>query len=187
MAWTSNPIFIGAHFWFAPKGSAFTSPAPGTITQDGAWPDVGEPNWPNWALGTCESFEIDAKYGPQEQILAPSPGAVKARDVVIPFAIPEVKFTTLVTDSLAVQLALNTGPLWGNPAATVAIPNAGGGPGVRGIFKAQKYDQNNNLLLNYQTWGLIQLATPLKGAPKAMTKPEFMVTILDSANNTGAV
>jgi hypothetical protein len=185
--WTSNSVFIGAHFWLAPVGAAYTSPAPGgNISQGGTWPDVNEPNWANWALGACESFEIDPKLATGEVILAPMPGAAVAFDKVIPYAEPEVTFTLLITDVLAVQLALNTQKLFGT-ATTQFNPNGGGGPGQRGILKAQKYDQNNNLILNWQSWAFVELKTALKGAPKTMTKPEYVAKLLYSANNTGGV
>lgn len=187
MAWTTKPIFIGAHFWFVPDGTAYTSPGPGgNVSQGGTWPDANEPNWANWALGACESFDIDPKYGTKEEILVPSPGAVQAQDVIIPYAIPEVKFVLLQTDVLAVQLALNTQKLWAT-ATTQFNPNGGGGPGAKGILKAQKYDHNNNLILNWSSWAFVQLSGSLKGAPKTMTRPEYVATLLYSANNTGAV
>ena len=184
--WISKPLFVGAHFWFAPIGQAFTSPAAGNITQMGAWPDVGEANWTNWALGTCESFEIDPKPATGEVILTPLPGTVQATDKIIPYATPEVMFTLLYTDALAVQLALNTQKLF-QTGVTQFNPNGGGSAGARGILKAQKYDQDNNLILNFQSWVIIELKSGLKGAPKTMTKPEYTATLLYSPNNTGSV
>lgn len=184
MSWSTKPIFIGAHFWFAPLDAAFTSPAAGTVSQDGTWPDGAEPNWDDWYIGICESFEVDPKYGTAEEILVPSPGAVQARDVQIPYAIPQVKFTMLDTPVLAPQLALNTQQLFAT-ATEQFNPNGGGGPGIRGILKAQNYDHHNTLILNYQSWAFLQLDGSFKGAPKTMTKPGFMATLLASDNNTG--
>jgi hypothetical protein len=183
---TTKSLFIGAHFWIAPLGAAFTSPSGGNITQNGTWPDVGEANWATWALGICESFDIDPKAATSEMILAPSPGAVQVIDEISPYATPEISFTLLQVDSLAFQLALNTQQLWAT-ATTQFNPNGGGGPGLRGIIKAQKYDQQNNLILNYQSWAYIKLKSALKGAPKTMTKPEYTATLLYSPNNTGAI
>jgi hypothetical protein len=178
--------FIGAHFWLAPEGAAFTSPAPGNITQDGAWPDEAEAEWDNWKLGVCESFSIDPKYGPQEDVLAPSPGAVKLRDTVIPYAIPEIKFTLLQDGPLSLQLALNTQKLFAT-GTTQFNPNGGGGPGQRGILWAQKYDHENVALWTFVSWIMISLDGPLEGAPKTMTKPKFMARLMDSDNNTGEI
>lgn len=186
MSWLSKALYIGAHVWIAPDGAAFTSPSAGTISQNGAWPDVSEPNWANWAMGICESFDVDPKMAATEQILAPSPGAVQAIDEISPYAIPEASFTLLITDVLAVQLALNTQQLWGT-ATTQFNPNGGGAPGLKGIIKFQKYDHKNNLVLNWESWAFIKLKSPLKGAPKTMTKPEYTATLLYSANNTGAI
>ncbi len=188
MAFTTKSIFIGCHLWLAPLGDAFTSPAPGVIAQLGAanWPDSDETKWADWALGIVASFDVDPKYGPREEILAPSPGAVQAMDVLIPYAIPEIKFSLLQVSSLAPQLALNTERLFAT-ANTVATPNGGAAPGIRGILKAQKYDQNNNLIWNWQSWAFVQLDGSLKGDPKSMTKPGFMGTLLYSDNNDGAV
>jgi hypothetical protein len=185
--WRSNPIFIGAHFWLAPNGAAFTSPGAGTISQNGAtWPDAGEPNWTNWALGVCESFDIDPKYASGEDILTPSPGTLTPTDHIIPFSQPEIAFTLAFADALAVQLALNTLAIFPT-GPTVATPFGGGAPGVRGILKAQKYDQNNNLILNLTVWAFVMLKTALKGSGKAMTKPEYTAKILGAANNIGSV
>lgn len=184
--WSTRPIFVGAHFWFAPEGAAFTSPAADTIAQNGVWPDGDEPNWDSWYLGTVESFEVDPKPGPKEQILTPSPGVVKATAVVSPFAIPEIKVTLLQTPVLVAQLALNAANIWGTNS-TLLVPNSNGnGYGVNGILKVQKYDQKNALLANYITWAFMELQGAWKGAPKTMTKPEFMATVLDSVNNDGA-
>jgi hypothetical protein len=181
--WKQNPIFIGAHVWFAVLGDAFTSPAPGTVSQNGAWPDVSEPKWStDWAIGTVESFDIDPKYGPKEEILEPSPGQVQATDVIIPFAIPELKLITTKSDVLAVQLALNSTRLINGTAASFAT-NGSNGAGVRGIFKMQSYDHQNNLILNVTTWAVAYLSGQFKGAPKNMTKPEYLFTFLYSANN----
>lgn len=180
------PRFIGSHIWIVPDGVAYTSPAPGTISQAGTWPDASEPNWANWAMGDVESCEIDPKLGPREEILSPSPGAVQATDVIVPYAVPQFKFTLLQIGPLAVQLALNTQALYA-AVTTQFNPNGGGGPGVRGIIKAQKYDHNNNLILNWQSWAFIELSGSLKMAPKNMTKPEFIATLLYSVNNTGSI
>jgi len=185
MAFTKQAAFIGAHFWFVPVGTAFTSPSAATVSQNGIWPDGAEPLWPNWKLGIIESFDLDPKYGPREEILEPSPGAVQATDIIIPYAIPEIKFTTLDISPLAIQLALNTPNLMSGLAD--ANPNAGGGPGVRGILKAQKYNHSNVLILNYSSWCFIQMQGSLKGAPKNMTKPEYIATLLKSVNNVGVV
>ncbi len=185
--WTTNPIYIGAHFWFVPDGTAYTSPGPGgVVAQNGTWPDEAEPLWPDWKLGICESFEIDPKYGSREEILEPSPGAVQATNVVIPYTIPEVKLTMLTVPSLAVQLALNTESIWGT-ANTALVPNAGGGPGVRGILRCQAYDQDDNLLKAWTSWAFMQLSGTFKGAPKNMTRADFMATLLKSVNNDGQV
>jgi hypothetical protein len=186
MAWTSKPLFIGAHFWLVPDGTAITSPSASNVSQNGVWPDADEPLWANYKLGACESFDLDPKYGTKEEILVPSPGAVQAVDVQIPYAIPEVKFICLFTDVLAPQLALNTQKLF-TTGVTQFNPNGGGGPGVRGILKAQAYDQSNNLILNWQSWAFVQLSGSWKGAPKTMTKPEFVATLLYSDNNTGSI
>ena len=105
----------------------------------------------------------------------------------MPRDIPEMKFTCLQVGDLAYQLALNTQALFPDDATLQQFnPNGGGGPGVRGIMKVQQYDQNNNLIMNFQTWVFLQLSGGLKGGPKTMTKAEFMGTMLYSANNTGA-
>ena len=185
--WIVKPIYVGSHFWFAPLNAAFTSPSAGVVTQSGTWPDVNEPNWNTaWALGICESAEIDPKPGTEEVILAPSPGAVQATDVVVPYAVPEIKFTTLTVDVLAPQLALNTQQMFAT-ATTQFNPNGGGGPGIRGILKCQHYDQNNNLILNWQSWAFVKLSAALKFAPKSLTKPEYIATLLASVNNTGSI
>ena len=185
---TQKSLYIGAHFWIAPLGAAFTSPVAANITQNGAWPDAAEPNWAKWAMGICESFEIDPKLATSEVILAPSPGRVQAVDEIIPYSVPEISFTLLQTDALAVQLALNTQVLANNiVGANPATPNGGGAPGIKAILKAEKYDQDNNLILNYQTWAFIKLKSALKGAPKTMTKPDFVATCLFSPNNLGQV
>jgi len=180
-------MFIGAHFWLAPDGAAFTSPSASTVSQDGeVWPDESEANWDTWALGIVESFSLDPKHGNKEVILSPSPGAVQARDVIIPYAIPELDFVLLQTGALAFQLALNTQELFAN-ATTQFNPNAGGGPGIRGILHAQKYDHENNLVIDWRSWAFVELKGALKGAPKQMTKPEFVATLLYSDNNTGLI
>ena len=179
-------MFIGAHFWFVPEGTEITSPSSETVEQNGVWPDADEPNWANWKLGVVGNFEIDPKYGPREEILAPTPGAVQANDVVIPYGIPECKFMLREVNSLAVQLALNTQQLWAN-GAEAFNPNGGGGPGVRGILKAQKYDHKNVLVLSWMSWVFLQLSGSLKGDPKAITQPEFIATLLYSDNNTGTI
>ena len=186
MAWTSKPLFIGSHFWFAPIGAAFTSPGAGTVSQYGTWPNAAEVNWASWALGACESFDLDPKAATYEDILVPSPGAVQAVDSISPYVLPEISFTLLYTDVLAPQLALNTQQLWAT-ATTQFNPNGGGAPGLLGILKAQKYDQNNNLILNWQSWVRIMLKSALKGAPKTMTKPDYMAKLLYSPNNTGSI
>lgn len=186
MAWKQQALFIGAHFWLAPLGAAFTSPAAGVISQNGAWPDQAEENWANWALGACESIDIDPKMATEELILAPSPGAVQAIDVVAPYATPEVSFTLNQTDSLAIQLALNTQQIFAS-ATTQFNPGGGGAPGVKGILKIQNYDQNNNLILNVQFWAFVKLKSALKGAPKTLTKPEYTATLIYSPNNTGSI
>lgn len=186
----TRAMFIGSHFWFAPVGDAFTIPGAGVIAQTGAnnWPGTADPNWANWALGICESMQIDPKLGPREEILSPTPGAVQAMDVEIPYAIPEVSFTLLQAGNLALQLGLNTEKLFGvTSVVTDFTPNGGGGPGARGILKAQKYDHKNVLLWTFASWVMIELKSPLKGAPKSMTKPEFMATLLYSDNNEGAI
>lgn len=181
-------MFVGAHFWFVPEGSAITSPSASVVSQNGVWPDANEPNWNNYYLGIIESFDIDPKYGPSEDILVPSPGAVQAEDRLIPYAIPEVKIAMLDVPALAIQLALNTQQLFPETGVDVNFnPNGGGGPGVRGILKAQNYDQKNNLILNYQNWTFMQLDGSLKGAPKTLTKPAFVGTLLASNNNSGLV
>lgn len=184
MAWTSKPLFIGAHFWLVPDGAAITSPN-GVVSQNGLWPDNGQ-DWSAFALGACESFSLDPKNAASEQILVPSPGAVQAVDEISPFAIPEIQFTLLYTDVLAPQLALNTQALF-TTGVTQFAPNAGGAPGVRGVLKAQKYDHKNNLILNWQSWVFVTLQSALKGAPKTMTKPEYKATLLYSPNNAGGI
>ena len=184
--WTRNPIFIGAHFWLAPLGVSISSPSAVNISQNGVWPDADEPKWAtDFALGICESFEYDPKLATAEDILAPSPGRVQAIDKISPYALPEVAFTLTTVDVLAVELALNTARLFAT-ANTSAIPNAGK-PGLRGILKAQKYDQNDNLILNWQSWVFITLKSGLKGAPKTLTKPEYAASLLYSPNNIGSV
>lgn len=176
-------MFIGSHFWFAPDGAAFTSPSAGIVGQDEAtWPDEDEASWAAWKLGIIETFDIDPKYGPREEVLVPSPGAVQARDIIIPYGIPEIKFTTTQVDGLAWQLALNTQALFAN-ATVITTPNGGGGPGVRGILKAQHYDHENAFIANWMSWGVIYLDGTLNFAPKQMTRPKFMATLLYSANN----
>lgn len=179
-------MFIGAHFWVVPEGTAFTSPSAGTVAQNDGWPDEDEPLWPDWNVGIVANFEVDPKYGPREEILAPSPGAVQADNVVIPYAIPEVKFMLREVNALAIQLALNAQQLWANGAETFN-PNGGGGPGMRCILKAQKYDHNNILVLNWSSWAFVQLQGALKGDPKQMTQPEFIGTLLYSDNNDGSI
>ncbi len=187
MAWTVKPMYVGAHYWFAPLNAAFTSPSAGVVSQNGTWPDVNEANWSAaWALGVCESTEIDPKYGTSEMILSPSPGQVQAIAEVIPYAIPEVKFTTLTVDVLAPELALNTQQLFAT-ATTQFNPNGASGPGLQGILKCQKYSQDNVLILNWQSWAFVKLASALKFAPKALTKPEYVATLLSSPNNTGSI
>ena len=187
MSWIVKPLYVGCHFWLAPLNAAFTSPGAGNVTQNGTWPDGAETQWAAaWTLGICETAEIDPKVGTEEIIMAPSPGAVQAQDVAVPYAIPEVKFTLLTVDVLAAQLALNTQQLFAT-ATTQFNPNGGGGPGIRGILKCQKYDQNNNLILNWQSWAFIKLAAALKFAPKTLTKPEYVATLLSSNNNTGSI
>ncbi len=185
--WATKALYIGAHFWFVPDATAITSPSAANVSQNGIWPDESEPNWGNWALGHCESFDIDPKAATAEDILVPSPGAVQAIDSISPYAIPEVSFTLLFTDVLAVQLALNTQKLFDAPGTTQFNPNGGGAPGMKGVLKAQKYDQDNNLILNWQSWVKIMLKSPLKGAPKTMTKPDYLAKLLYSPNNTGAI
>lgn len=186
MAWQSKAIFIGSHVWFVTLNAAYTSPNAGNVTQNGAWPDQNDPNWINWALGTIESAEIDPKPATGEEILAPTPGAVQAIDNIVPYALPEFAFTTLLTDALAIQLAYNTQQLT-NAMSTTFAPNGGGGYGARGILKVQKYDHNNNLIMNWQSWVFLGLKSGLKAAPKTMTKPEYMAKLLYSPNNVGTV
>lgn len=180
--WTQKSLFIGAHFWLFPVGSAFTSPGAGNLTQNGTWPDVNEPTWGNYALGACESYDIDPKLATSEIILAPSPGAVQPVNEIVPYSVPELSFTLLLVDALAVQLAFNTQQLFGSNQNQVN-PNGSAGPGVQGILKCQNYDQNNNLILNVQSWAFVKLKSALKGAPKTMTKPEYTATLLYSPNN----
>ena len=187
MAWTQKPLFIGAHFWLMPVGSNFTSPgAGGVVSQYGTWPDQNEPTWPTYALGNCESFDLDPKIATAEDILAPMPGAVQRVDVISPYALPEIQFTLNTVDSLGIQLALNTAQIFGS-ANTAANPNGGAAPGVKGILKIQNYDQNNNLILNIQSWVYVTLKSALKGAPKTLTKPEYMAALIYSPNNLGSV
>jgi hypothetical protein len=180
----TKSMFIGSHFWVAPIGAAFTSPAAGVIAQEGVWPDADEPLWDSWYLGIVGSSEVDPKYGPSEQILRPSPGTAQATKVLIPYAIPEVSITLLQNNRLVPQLALNTQQLWGTER-TQFNPNGGGGPGLECILKAQKYDHENVRILNWMSWAFIQLKGTWKQDVKAMTKPEFMATLLYSSNNTG--
>jgi len=186
MAWQSKPIYVGSHIWLAQIGAAFLSPAAGVVSQMGQWPDPADPGWPNWAMGVVESLDVDPKMASSEIILAPTPGAVQALDEISPYAVPEISFTCLYTDALAEQLAYNTQPL-ANGMNEQFAPNGGGGPGVLGIIKCQKYDQNNNLLINWQSWAFIKLKSALKHAPKTMTKPEYTATLLYSPNNYGTI
>lgn len=187
MSWTRKPLYIGSHIWFAPLGATYTLLAPGAISQDGTWPDVTDPKWAStWALGICESLEIDPKPGPSEVILNPNPGQVTAEDVANSYAIPEVKFATLNVDVLAPQLALNAQQLFAT-ATTQFNPNGSSSPGIRGILKVQQYAQDNTLILNFQSWAFLTISGSYKGAPKNLTKPEYVATLLRSVNNSGAI
>ena len=187
MIWTRKSLFIGAHIWLVPDGAAITSPEAANVSQTGAiWPDADEPLWPNWKLGEVESYDIEPNYGGDEQVLSPPTAGVgiQVKDVISPYAAPVIKFVVQEVDVLAIQLALNTQKLHAT-AVEQFNPNVGGEPGQKGILKFQNYDHKGNLILNVQTWALVRLSSPFKGALKTASKPEYEAFILSGAGNTG--
>jgi hypothetical protein len=183
MSWTRKNIFIGAHLWWARKGLAFTSPAAGTIDVNNI-PDEADPLWDSFSLGVIESFQIDPKFASAESIMAPMPGRLVKTKVIVPYQEPMIAFTLKEIPKEAIEMALGTQAL--TDTSTTFNPTAGT-PGMEGYLRAQKYDQENNLILNYQVWAFLRLKAPLKGDPKAMTKPEFEAEVLYSVNNQGLV
>jgi hypothetical protein len=95
-----------------------------------------------------------------------------------------IQFTLKEVPKEAIEMALNTAAI---TDATTSINPTAGQAGIRGYLKAQKYDQNDNLILNYQVWCFLTLKTALKLDGKSMTKPEFEAALLYSVNNPGAI
>lgn len=183
MAWTRKNLFIGAHLWFIRSGTAFTSPAPGTVSATSA-PDVSEPLWPNYSMGVIESMQLDPKFATAEEILAPMPGHLVLTDKIIPYSTPLIHFVLKEVPKEAIEMALNSGPI---TDATTSFNPTAGTSGIRGYLRAQKYDQGDNLILNYQVWCFLTLKSALKMEGKSLTKPEFEAALLYSGNNLGAI
>lgn len=189
----NKPIYVGAHLWIVPAGATFThkdiagvdTVGSYVVSQNGDWPGAGQ-DWSAWALAAVKMASIDPKYGPQTDILEPSPGQLQATDSVIPYALPEMDFTLQKVPTLAPQLALNTQQLWAT-ATTQFNPNGANGPGLRAIIKCQKYSQDNVKIIDWMSWSFIQLKGALKFDPKVLTEPEFTAKLLYSVNNTGTI
>lgn len=183
MSWTRKNLFIGSHIWFIRSGTAFTSPAPGTVSNTSI-PDTNEPLWPNYSMGVIESMQHDPKFATAEEILAPMPGHLVLTDKIIPYQTPLINFTLKEVPKEAIEMMLNCAQI---TDATTSVNPTAGTPGMRGYLKAQKYDQNDNLILNYQVWCFLTLKSPIKSDGKTMTKPELEAALLYSVNNLGAI
>lgn len=181
--WAKQNLFIGSHLWFVRSGTAFTSPVPGAVDVNNC-PDVADPLWPNWNLGNIESVTLDPKFATAEEILAPSPGRLVKVKTIVPYQTPLLSFTLKEVPKEAIEQALGAGQI---DDTTADFNPTAGTPGMEGYLKVQNYDQDNNLILNFQVWCFLKLKTALKGDPKAMTKPEFDAEFLYSPNNIGSV
>ncbi len=183
MSWTRKNIFVGSHLWFIRSGTAFTSPAPGTVSNTSI-PDSAEPLWDNYYFGNIESFAVDPKFASAEEILAPNLGHLVKVDMIIPYQTPLFNFMLKETPKEAIEMAFNAQTL---TDASASFNPTAGVAGIRGYLKAENYDQEDHLLLDWQAWVFLKLKSPLKFDGKAMTKPEFEADLLYSVNNSGNI
>lgn len=184
MSWTRNAKFLGGHFWFLREGLAFTSPGAGTISSSSK-PDANDPLLASTAkLGICENFEVDPGIGQSEVILAPSPGRLYPTDEVVAEQQAKCRFMLKEVPVEAVQLALGTQNLLNSSSQ---FNPYGGSILLKGWLFVRTYRQDNTAALNLDLWVSLRLREPLKGDPKALTKPGFEGLILYSDLNTGSL
>jgi hypothetical protein len=102
-------------------------------------------------LGVIESFQIDPKFASAEAIMAPMPGRLVKTKVIVPYQEPMIAFTLKEIPKEAIEMALGTQAL--TDTSTTFNPTAGT-PGMEGYLRAQKYDQENNLISELSSLGL---------------------------------
>lgn len=139
-----------AQLYFAREGSAFTLPSPGTVGRY-SLPGSTDAVWIQ-AAGQVEDFSINPNEEFKEQIVA-VPGRRVLYDRIKSMTKTECTWTAQDFGPLAVELGLASGPL--TTSSTQFNPNSGGTK--RFWMKAQIYDQDNAILLAFDTFGTLEI------------------------------
>jgi hypothetical protein len=129
------PRILGNHVYFFRDGSAFTLPAPGGVVSRTVKPDETDPAWIDF--GVVNNLGITPESS-EDEIYAPSPGALELYDVIENKRKRTIKFECEELSFLSFELAFHTKPL----SVAGGQYNPGAGRTIKGWLKVEQYDQD---------------------------------------------
>jgi hypothetical protein len=169
---------LGSHAWFYREGEAYTLLAPGTVGVE-ALPDPTDPGWALRNIGDIEEW-ADKKNEDTEEILKPSPGVLKRKDIITFFQSLDIELTTNSLRRIAMQIMYGSDTTLddthGQFVPLSAVP-------PRGWLTLQRYTQNDDLVFAANLWVRLDI-TDTGSGNKKIVKPKFMAKLLDSDLNT---
>jgi len=168
-----------AQLYFAREGASFTLPSPGTVGRN-SLPGSTDAVWIQ-AAGQVDDFSINPTEEFKEQIVA-VPGRRVLYDRIKSMTKTEYSWTAQDFGPLAVELGLASGPLTGS--TTQFNPNSGGTK--RFWLKAQIYDQDNALLLAFDSFGTLEIDGATSFGAEFI-KPKMKFSVLYSTQESGLI
>jgi hypothetical protein len=133
-------------------------------------------------IPAIESVEITIDNGQGIEVWEPQPGAINIVDILRVARKITLKINSQTTQPILWQLLFQTLSL--NSSSTGYTPQAVPNEDYAWV-KVQVYDNASNLKQTFDLFCEVVLGGAIKLDPKALTKPEYMCTVLTSPLNTG--
>ena len=178
---TRKARFIGSHIYFVREGTAFTLPSSGTVSKTSK-PGANDTSWGKFAV--VKTIEIDPGNQTPYELTEPAPGLLQRSDVIMPGSLPVYSVTLKELDATAIELIFNTLAL--TSSSTQFNPGERNTT-VKGFWKFQTYDQNNDPVFTLDTYGAISLKSGVTLDPTQVTEVQVEIRPLFSTLNTGSL
>ena len=173
---TSNIAAVLAVAWAGATGEGLTAGVQTSTSGCNNKPTDSPGNW-NW-FSTVENSSLEVKRT-EEDVMAPSPGRYRRIDRLVSQSVTDITTVTQEVNELVLESLLESGVL---TDGTAFEPNSELGQ-VRGWWQFKKYDQEDNLILLLELYGIMTVKV-LKAENKQY-KPSLDLAILYNPLATG--
>jgi hypothetical protein len=175
----------GQQAWFFRNGDAITIPAAGgSVAGPASISNKPNPLDPNYIpLGSINDWEDDLK-GTDVEIWGPAPGRQQLIGLHETKVKSSRKFTAQQMSAIAAELFYRPLTLL-TPAS--AQFNSLTGTKREGWLHVQRYDNDNNLWMTEDTWGVLRVTGGIKSKEGAIIEPTFEQIVYYSLLNSSGI